>query len=93
MLVNGCYLCKRDAESCNHIVLWCPFACLLWTLSYSLLGINGLMAGSVRDEIRHGFQGLFLRLWFGLFRRKEIRKILRGLNLVLINSMTFVSEL
>lgn len=25
ILVNGCYLCKRDAD---HMLLWCPFAYL-----------------------------------------------------------------
>lgn len=26
IMVNGCYLYKKVAESCNHILLWYPMA-------------------------------------------------------------------
>lgn len=41
ILVNGCYLCKRDAD---HMLLWCPFAYLkkkkLWC-PFAYKGISG----------------------------------------------------
>lgn len=50
-MVNVCYLCKRIKETCNH-VLWCLVVYkLLDFIVYELLGINWVMAGSVRDEI------------------------------------------
>lgn len=50
-VVHGCYLCKRTAETCNHILLWCPLAYEMWTIVYNLLGINWVIAGSVREEL------------------------------------------
>lgn len=35
ILINGCFLNKRDAKLCNHILLWCLFAYKL-TLAYKL---------------------------------------------------------
>lgn len=29
ILVNGCYLCKQDAESCNHALWWSLFVSAL----------------------------------------------------------------
>lgn len=26
IMVNGCYMCWREAETCNHLLLWCPVA-------------------------------------------------------------------
>lgn len=49
--VNRCYLCKQDAESCNHILLRCPIAYSLWFMVYGLLGINWVIAGTLREEL------------------------------------------
>lgn len=51
VLVNRCYLCKRDEESRNHILLWCPVVCNMRSMVYSLLGICWVMVGSVREEL------------------------------------------
>lgn len=51
ILVNKCFLCKGDTESCNHIFLWCPFSVKLWSLVYSLMGLNWVMAGFVSKEL------------------------------------------
>lgn len=50
-MVNSCFICKKETESCNHILLQYPLVYKLWTLAYSLLGINWVMDGSVREEI------------------------------------------
>lgn len=50
-MVNRCFMCKMSAETCNHLLLWCPMVYSLWNMIYELLGINWVVAGSVRDEI------------------------------------------
>lgn len=50
-MANRCFLCKSEAESCNHILLWCPFSYGLWSSIYGLLGINWVMAGMVKSEL------------------------------------------
>lgn len=40
-----------NVESCNHILLRCPIAYSLWCLLYGLMGINWVMAESVREEV------------------------------------------
>lgn len=66
ILVNGYYLCKRDVETGNHILLRCQFAHNLWNLTYGLLGFNWVIVGSVEME---------LRAWSGLGRGKRMRLI------------------
>lgn len=39
IMVNGCFLCKRNVELYNHIILWCLFVYQLWILACTLLGI------------------------------------------------------
>lgn len=50
-MVNRCFMCKMNAESCNHLLLWCPVVYSLWSLICGLLGIKWVMAGSVKDEL------------------------------------------
>lgn len=50
VIVNTCYLCKRVVETCNHLLLWCPVAHLLWSMVYNLLGICCVWAGLVKAE-------------------------------------------
>lgn len=45
ILVNKCFLYKKEVESCNHILLWCLFVYKLWILVYGLLGISWVMSG------------------------------------------------
>lgn len=60
-MVNQCYLCKLDEESCNHIVLWCPMVYNIWIMVYNLFRINWVIVGSVRDV---------LWAWEGLCKKK-----------------------
>lgn len=50
-IVNCCYLSMETAESYNHLLLWCPMTYSLWHMVYSLLCINWVMGGSVKNEI------------------------------------------
>lgn len=51
VLVNAYYLCKRNEETCNHVLLWCPWVYKLWMMVFGWLGISCVMAGSVREEL------------------------------------------
>lgn len=51
ILVDRCFLCKCNAESCNHILLWCLFSFNLWSIVYSLFGVNWVIAGSINNEL------------------------------------------
>lgn len=50
-MVNRCYMCKCYAESCNHLLLWCPPVYDLWTSIYGMLGIKWAIAGLVKNEL------------------------------------------
>ncbi|MDV3147660.1 MAG: hypothetical protein Q8730_02570, partial [Sweet potato little leaf phytoplasma] len=51
ILVNGCICYLQAEETCNHLLLWCPTVRSLWCMIYELLGIEWVIAGSVREEI------------------------------------------
>ena len=48
-LANRCYVCCCNAESVDHLLLFCPIAHSLWMYMLRLLGINWVMPGSVKD--------------------------------------------
>lgn len=51
VFVNRYSSWKCDAETNNHILLWCLLTYSLWCLAYGLLGIIWVMAGTVRNEL------------------------------------------
>lgn len=61
--VNGCYLCKEAAESCNHLLLWCPLTNIVWYMVYGSLGINWVIGGFVKNE---------LWAWNGIWKKSKI---------------------
>lgn len=58
-MVNGCYMCKKSVESCNHNLLQCPMAYELWIIVYILLGINWVMVGLV--EMNYGLGEVYAK--------------------------------
>ena len=48
-LANRCCLCCCNAESMNHLLLFCPIAHSLWMYMLRLFGIEWVMPGSVAD--------------------------------------------
>lgn len=66
-MVNWCYLCKKAAESCNHILLLCPLAYELWTIVYALTEINWVMVGTIKDETW---------VWEGICNKREFVKLI-----------------
>lgn len=51
IIANRCYLCVNAAESCNHVLIWCLMTNSLWSMVYSLFGINWMTGGMVKDEL------------------------------------------
>lgn len=39
VLVNCCYMCKIQAETCNHLLLFCLTVQHIWIMIYGLLGV------------------------------------------------------
>lgn len=50
-LANRCTLCKVSSETCRHLLLWCPITYGLWNDIFSLMGIQWVIAGSVKAEL------------------------------------------
>ena len=48
-LANCCCMCCCNAESLDHLLLFCPIAHSLWTYILRLFGIDWVMLGSVVD--------------------------------------------
>ena len=48
-LANCCYMCCCNAESVDHLLLFCPIAHSLWTYMLRLFGIDWAMLGSIVD--------------------------------------------
>lgn len=51
IMAIGCYLCNYREKTCNHILFWCLFAHRLLSLAYGLLGVDWVIAGTVKDEL------------------------------------------
>ena len=49
IVTEWCYMCKRNAETTNHLLIHCDAASKLWNLFFSIFGIQWVMPGSVRD--------------------------------------------
>ena len=48
-LANLCCMCYNNAESVDHLLLFCPIAHSLWMYMIQLFGIEWVMPGSVMD--------------------------------------------
>ncbi|XP_059630150.1 uncharacterized protein LOC132273143 [Cornus florida] len=51
VVVNRCYMCRRDEESVDHLLLHCPLAKDCWDLMLGLFGFMWVMPGSSRGLI------------------------------------------
>ena len=49
LLVNRCCLCCCNAESMDHLLLFCPIAHSLWMYILWLFGMEWVILGSVVD--------------------------------------------
>lgn len=51
ILMTGCYLCYREKETCDHILLRYSIVLELWNMVYGILGVSWVRADNVRDKI------------------------------------------
>ncbi|WMV34161.1 hypothetical protein MTR67_027546 [Solanum verrucosum] len=49
VIVNGCYLCQKAAESNRHFFLHCTVTANLWNMFYSLFGLSWVMPHSIKE--------------------------------------------
>lgn len=47
IIVDRCYLCKRDGESVDHLLLHCDVASTLWNLVFSRFDMSWVMPSRV----------------------------------------------
>ena len=85
-MLNRCYLCKEKEETSDHLFLFCKKATMLWSLIFSLFGVqwvlhssikrNLLLVGMVPLWVRGGRRlgGLPLYAYCGPYGRKEMKE-------------------
>jgi len=49
IIVNGCYLCQKAAESNRHLFLHCTVTAKLWNMFYSFFGLSWVMPHSIKE--------------------------------------------
>jgi hypothetical protein len=49
IVVIWCYLCKRNGESVDHLVLHCEVSCATWNEIFSRIGLSWVMPRRVVD--------------------------------------------
>ncbi|XP_021891966.1 uncharacterized protein LOC110810189 isoform X2 [Carica papaya] len=59
LLANWCVMCKQNAESCNHLLLWCPVSYELCSMIYKLLGLSWVISVSVKRELL-ALEGIYI---------------------------------
>ena len=47
-LANRCYLCEKEEETLDHLLVHCPQARLLWELILAIIGIGWVFPFLVR---------------------------------------------
>lgn len=68
VMVNRCFLCKKELETCCHLLLHCSTVQELWHMIFGLIGISWVVAGSVREEVG---------AWSGLgLRKKKLTRLI-----------------
>ena len=50
-LANRCFLCGKDEETIDHLLLHCSVARLLWDLLLAIFGVSRVFPKSVRETL------------------------------------------
>jgi hypothetical protein len=48
-MVDRCYMCKKNGDFVDHLLLYCEVACALWNVFFSHCGLSWVMPGSAAD--------------------------------------------
>ena len=51
VLANRCFLCGKDEETIDHLLLHCFVAGLLWDLLLAIFGVNWVFPKLVRETL------------------------------------------
>ena len=65
-LANRCYMCCRNKESINHLLLHCPIAHSLWVQMLQVFRIQWVMLGSLESLVfcwSNWLEKFFLNIW------------------------------
>ena len=62
---SRCYLCKEKEETNDHLILFCKKATILWSLIFSLFGVQWVLHSSVKKNLLD---------WHGTFVGKRREK-------------------
>lgn len=73
-IMDWCYMCKSEEESVAHSFLHCDFARQLWSLVFSLFGVNWVMPNLVVA---------MLYRWKGLFGKRSNSEVWKAMLLYL----------
>ena len=96
-MVNRCFLCKKEEEFIDHILLYCSLVKILWQLLFDLFGIHWVQVAMVKEALL-GWHNSFVgkrrkKVWrvaplnlFWTFERREISSHLR------IRSILFICK-
>ncbi|KAI8528750.1 hypothetical protein RHMOL_Rhmol12G0171400 [Rhododendron molle] len=49
IIVNWCSMCKKDAETVDHLLIHCPVVWKLWTLVLSWFGLKWAISRNVME--------------------------------------------
>jgi hypothetical protein len=49
VVIEWCYMCKKNGESMNHLLLHCEVVCELWSYIFTLFGIEWVMPRTVLE--------------------------------------------
>ena len=48
---NRCYLCKEKEKTSDHLILFCKKATMLWSLIFSLFGVQWVFHSSIKRNL------------------------------------------
>ena len=72
---NRCYLCNEKEDTNNHLILFCENSTMLWSLIFSLFGVQWVLHSSIKRNLLN---------WHDVFVGKKREKAWRAALLCLM---------
>ncbi|GFS36239.1 hypothetical protein Acr_00g0044890 [Actinidia rufa] len=57
VVIEWCYMCKRNAESTDHLLIHCDVASELWRCVYAIFGVQWVMPATIKELFACWSQG------------------------------------